>query len=112
MKVKKASSQQVVARKQTQDQPVRICPLRIGPSQLHRHEICHGRDENCPVLRHQQSEIRANQRNAGKAHLCWVFFPANASLLHSSMFQDQLAFEDGFHFVVKALDIKVGIELR
>ena len=40
------------------------------------------------------------------------FFPANASLLHSYMFQDQLTFEDGFLFVVKALDIKVGIELR
>ena len=54
------------AGEQAQDQPIRLCSFRIGSTQLRRHAIRHGRIENRPVLRRQQSEIRADQRNAGE----------------------------------------------
>ena len=58
-------TEQMGAGKQGQHEPVRVLAVRIGSSQLHRHEIRHGGTEDRPVHRPQPSEIRSGQGNAG-----------------------------------------------
>ena len=101
------------ARKQGQPEPVRVRAVRIGSSQLHRHEIRHGGTEDRPVHRPQPSEIRSGQGNAGNSVgknavprlRIWSFICSDES-------QEKLEFGSGFASIAQAVSVVVGAEKR
>ena len=59
-------NQQLGRGEQAQPEPVRVHPVRIGSSQLHRHAVRHGGTETGPVHRRQPREVRACRPDAGR----------------------------------------------
>ena len=106
-------TEQMSAGKQGQPEPVRVRAVRIGSSQLHRHEIRHGGTEDRPVHRPQPSEIRSSRGNAGNeaGRYSVPMFPDRIPHC-SDASQEKLEWDTGLANIFQAVSIVVGAEQR